>query len=114
MKTGIWISYDLSVTGDYEGLYTWLDDFGAKECGDSLAYLLWTDTGNGDIPDQIKQSISSYFKYDKKKDRIYLVYREKTNKDKISIKGKFIFGSRKASPWEGLAPKAEEDDEYEE
>ena len=36
MKTStIWISYDLGVRGDYEGLYAWLDSHGAKECGDT-------------------------------------------------------------------------------
>lgn len=32
----IWISYDLGVGGDYEGLYAWLDNNEATECGDSL------------------------------------------------------------------------------
>lgn len=35
MKQLIWISYDLGVSGDYENLYAWLDDHGAKECGQS-------------------------------------------------------------------------------
>ena len=39
MKKAIWVSFDLGVRGDYEGIYTWLDEHGAEECGDSLAYL---------------------------------------------------------------------------
>ena len=39
MKRAIWISYDFGVRGDYEGIYTWLDDHGAIECGDSIAFL---------------------------------------------------------------------------
>lgn len=39
MKKAIWISYDLGVKGDYEGLYAWLDDHKAIECGDSVAFI---------------------------------------------------------------------------
>ena len=39
MNQVIWISYDLSVKGDYEGLYAWLDDHNAEECGNSVAFL---------------------------------------------------------------------------
>ena len=35
----IWLSYDLGIRGDYESLYSWLDDHEAKECGDSVAFL---------------------------------------------------------------------------
>ena len=31
----VWISYDLGIRGDYEGLYAWLDSHRAKECGDA-------------------------------------------------------------------------------
>jgi len=39
MHTAMWMSYDLGVKGDYEGLYAWLDDHDAKECGNSVAFL---------------------------------------------------------------------------
>ena len=39
MHTVMWMSYDLGVKGDYEGLYAWLDDHDAKECGNSVAFL---------------------------------------------------------------------------
>src|SRR5262245_8598298 len=41
----IWISYDLGVRGDYEGLYAWLDQHKAKECGDSVALLSYRYSG---------------------------------------------------------------------
>ena len=37
MKKFIWLSYDLGIGGDYESLYSWLDNHEAKECGDSVA-----------------------------------------------------------------------------
>ena len=33
----IWLSFDLGVSGDYEGTYAWLDDKSARECGSSVA-----------------------------------------------------------------------------
>jgi hypothetical protein len=39
MKSIIWLSFDLGVRGDYEGLYEFLDTHGAKECGDSLGFM---------------------------------------------------------------------------
>jgi hypothetical protein len=35
MNSAVWISYDLGVQADYEGMYAWLDEHQAKECGDS-------------------------------------------------------------------------------
>ena len=46
MKRAVWISYDLGVQGDYEGLYAWLDEHQAKECGDSLAFLNYEHAGS--------------------------------------------------------------------
>ena len=108
MKKPVWISYDLSVKGDYEGLYTWLDDHEAKECGDSNAFFLWDDIGIGDIPSQVKESLLLSFSYDGKKDRIYILY-EKEKEGKKTIGGKFILGKRKANPWTGFGSSKEED-----
>ena len=30
MQTRIWLSFDLGVSGDYEGMYMWLDDRGCQ------------------------------------------------------------------------------------
>jgi hypothetical protein len=38
-KKAIWISYDFGLNGDYTGLYTWLDNMKAIECGNSLAFI---------------------------------------------------------------------------
>lgn len=105
MKTAVWLSYDLGAKGDYEGLYVWLDNHEAKECGNSIAYVLWEDNGIADISEQIRNSLLENFEYDKKKDRIYIIYRKN---DGEKITGKFIFGSRKANPWEGFGPCEEE------
>ncbi|MFZ1103192.1 MAG: hypothetical protein WAN86_10195 [Hyphomicrobiaceae bacterium] len=94
----VWISYDLGVRGDYEGLYAWLDAHDAKECGDSLAVLAYSH--DGALLDKLKADIKKHVTIDKRT-RIYVVYRDKaTGKNK----GRFIFGARRAPVWTGYAP----------
>ncbi len=98
----IWISYDLGVRGDYPALYTWLDAKSAKECGDSLAFLNYTYSG--DIKDFLKRDLENSITPDKRT-RIYVIYRDRaSNKNK----GFFIFGGRRSPPWTGFAAKGED------
>ena len=107
-----WISYDLGIKGDYESLYTWLDNYGAKECGNSVALVK--------LP--IKRSENPVLKLEKelqenvelrKEDRIYIVWRDVKN-GKSLTRGRFLFGNRKRAPWEGYASGHEdnEDDDW--
>ena len=96
-RSTIWISYDLGVRGDYEGLYSWLDAHGAKECGDSVAVLTYEYTGS--LPEKLKATLKKAIEVDKRT-RIYVIYREQaTNKNK----GSFLFGGRRAAAWTGYA-----------
>ena len=45
MESIVWMSYNLGVTGDYEGLYAWLDEHNAKECGNSVAWFSFSHEG---------------------------------------------------------------------
>lgn len=102
MISTIWISYDLGVRGDYEGLYAWLDDHEAKECGDSIAVLKYSHSG--DLVEKIKSDLKAAVEINKKT-RIYVIYRDRsTNKNK----GKFIFGNRKAAAWIGFGQSDDE------
>lgn len=103
----VWISYDLGIRGDYEGLYGWLDSHQAKECGDSLAVLSYKHTG--DIPAAIKKELGHVVGTNRRT-RIYVIYKDrKTGKNK----GRFVFGGRRAAPWSGYASDESEtaDDE---
>jgi hypothetical protein len=103
MKSAIWISYDLGVRGDYEGLYTWLDQHDAKECGDGLAFLNYEYRGS--LKKSVTEELQNVLQVTKQT-RIYLVYREReTNK----LKGSFVFGGRKAAPWSGYGPRDQSD-----
>ena len=97
----IWLSFDLGIGGDDPGLYKWLDNHKAIECGDSVAFLKYsveTDKDDDIIAD-VKKDIESCVKL-RAGDRIYIIRRDSTSKP-ISVKGAFLTGKRKASPWEG-------------
>ena len=97
--SAIWISYDLGVRGDYASLYAWLDTRGAKECGDSVAFLNYEHKAS--VKEQLKIDLKKALTVDNRT-RVYVIYREaQTNKNK----GAFIFGGRRAPPWTGYASK---------
>ncbi|SLM29814.1 conserved hypothetical protein [Desulfamplus magnetovallimortis] len=101
MKQSIWISFDLGVRGDYEGLYQWLDSKGAIECGDNFAFFKYESSG--DIIENLKNEIEESIEINKKT-RIYIIYRNGVD---AKMKGRFIFGTRKAAPWTGYAEHQE-------
>jgi hypothetical protein len=112
-KKAIWISYDFGLKGDYTGLYTWLDNMKAIECGNSLAFMnlelnnstFNSHSSNKDILTYIKNSMKDYVKLTKT-DRIYVIWKDNENN---LVKGEFINGNRKQSPWEGYGKLEKED-----
>jgi hypothetical protein len=97
MKSAVWVSYDLGVQADYEGMYAWLDEHQAKECGDSLAYLTYEYSGSllEVLTADLEKSVQIT-----KRTRVYVIHRDQDTK---KPKGNFIFGGRKAPPWSGFA-----------
>jgi hypothetical protein len=104
MKRGIWMSFDLGVRGDYEGMYAWLDAHGAEECGDSVAYLSYEF--EGDLAQHLAKDIQGAIEVTKKT-RVYVVWQDVGTR---SIKGRFVVGGRKAPPWAGSAGSTGEDE----
>lgn len=105
-KQIIWLSFDLGLRGDYEGLYAWLDRHKAKECGEGVAFLAYPHDGET-LPTKLKADLKKSVTFDKRT-RVYVIWR---NKEQV-MKGRFIVGSRRAAPWAGMAPgTAAEDDE---
>jgi len=107
VKKTIWISFDFGVRGDYEGFYTWLDKNDAIECGDSLAHLKYECSG--DLIETLKKDIKGAIDITKKT-RIYVIFRDTETK---KMKGRFIFGKRKSSPWSGYAVSESIDEDEE-
>lgn len=104
MKNFVWVSFDLGVKGDYEGMYAWLAKRGAKECGDSLA-CFWYDHP-GDLLQSMKDDLNASIELDAKKSRIYLVRLVKGK-----MRGSFIFGHRRIPPWAAFAEAGEQLDD---
>ena len=102
----IWISYDLGVSGDYEGMYEWLDDHSAPECGSSVAFVKQYEHDGDDLMQALRRDIQGSIEIDKRS-RIYVIRRVDGRE-----KGSFLFGRRKRTPWDGYGQQsATTDDE---
>lgn len=104
----IWISYDLGIRGDYEGLYKWLDMHNAVETGNSCASFVMKFSSNDDSIVK-KELLESLKEVDTKNARIYFI-RKSVLDDKTGTRGGFLIGGRKSNPWEGYAGKSSEDE----
>ena len=104
MKKAVWISYDLGIKGDYQGLYAWLDDHKAIECGNSVAFIQYNM--KNDLINELKEDLKSNVDF-KPGDRVYIIRRELV-KGKNLVRGSFIFGKRKSNPWEGYGTSVDE------
>jgi hypothetical protein len=111
VKKAVWISFDLGIQGDYPSLYAWLDSHGAKECGDSLAFLNYeyeeplSISQRGDrLRECLKADLKKALKVNPRTTRIYVVYRDAGT---TKMKGAFLFGGRRDAPWSGYSAKGE-------
>lgn len=105
MERTIWLSYDLGLKGDYAGLYQWLDNRGAVECGNSIACLKLDVPEGEDVLETLTSEIKNNVEI-KNGERFYAIYK----KNATTVAGKFIIGNRKASPWEGYQERPAEED----
>lgn len=104
----IWISYDLGIRGDYEGLYKWLDEHKAVETGNSCASFVMNFSSNDD--DVVKKELlESLNEVDTRNARIYVI-RKSMFDGKVGTRGGFLIGGRKSNPWEGYAGRTSEDE----
>jgi hypothetical protein len=101
MKSALWVSFDLGVQADYEGMYAWLDEHQAKDCGESLAFVDYEYIGS--LLDALRADIEKSVQITKRT-RIYVIFRDQDTK---KMKGSFIFGGRKAPPWSGYGATVE-------
>lgn len=112
MKSNIWISYDLGVTGDYEGMYAWLDDQGARECGSSFAFIKDYDHGNERLMKALRRDIMDAVSLGKRS-RIYVVRPFRDDEGAVrGGRGRFLVGGRKGTPpWDGYGQQGDADDD---
>ena len=110
MKIKLYINFDLSLKGDYKGLYKWLDKNNAEERGNGYALILEYDFPNSELEGitNIREKnlrLINFLRNDIKKfteigasDRIYLTMK---NIEEGKLGGIFLFGRKQATPWEG-------------
>lgn len=104
MKKMIWMSFDLGIRGDYEGMYEFLDNHGAKDCGAGVAAFPFEF--NGDLVAALKKEITEQIRSDRRT-RIYAIFPGPDGK----YKGRFVVGKRKSPPWSGFgAASVDEED----
>lgn len=116
MKKKIFLSYDLNIQGDYNNLYKWLDAHQAKECGDSLCFLVYDFKGvekndstesTSAMLNEIKQDLKSNVSFGNS-DRVYMISELFYNGGE-QLAGAWLVGGRKASnPWDGFNKKEDE------
>jgi hypothetical protein len=103
----IWLTYDLGVAGDFQGIYSWLDDHNAVECGNNVAFIKYN------YPESIKTDIelNQYLKKELEKkvnlvpsNRVYIIMESIEEKKTY---GRFLIGKRKGNPWEGFGSKTD-------
>lgn len=100
MKKAVWLSFDFGIKGDYKGLYTWLDNHDAVECGEGLAFFPY-HTEQKDMNlflKEISEDIKKYVTLSQS-DRLYIISKDTQLN---FVRGFFINGDRKASPWIGF------------
>lgn len=95
MRALIWLSFDLGVRGDFEGMYEFLDDHEAKECGDSLG-TFWFEYKK-DLVTELAKELRTKVTFDKRS-RVYVVHFSQGKST-----GRFIIGKRKSPTWTGFA-----------
>jgi len=96
-KKAAWISYDFGLKGDYAGLYTWLDENGAVECGHGLAFFEKETDDPAKFVDDITISLKQKVKLSPS-DRLYIIW-----KNNNKMEGDFINGTRRLPPWNGYS-----------
>lgn len=113
-KKSIWLSYDFGLKGNYSALFTFLDNYGAIDCGNGLAYLKYDNKSQlnsekliESLQKEIMETVSPT-----SADRIYVIWRD-DDESNAKVKGKFIFGSRKTPAWNGYSTKKGSDQEDE-
>jgi len=109
------LNYDLNFNGDYDGLYKWLDNHNAKNCGQNFCEFFYStmSSENGSLPvkivaqntlkqleDDLTKSVSL-----KRGDRIFLIG---IMPDGTSFGG-FLTGDYGPKPWAGYGEKKQAD-----
>ncbi len=99
------LNYDLGLKGDYNGLYSFLDNLNAIEIGNSSAAfeMKFSEDDFNTIFHELREKLKEGINIEKT-DRIYVIIIVKAN-----VRGGFLFGQRKRAMWKGYGVKTSQD-----
>jgi hypothetical protein len=104
MKAFVWLSFDLGVRGDFEGMYQFLDSHAAKECGDNLGAFSFEY--KKDLIAELTKDLKAAVTFDKRS-RVYVVFPSAQGK----LSGRFLIGKRKSPAWTGYGSSVVDEDD---
>jgi len=107
MTKTIWVSFDLGIRGDFEGMYKFLDAHSAKECGNNLAVLKYD--AKSDVLQEVTKDLRKAIRRDKRT-RVYVIHLDEKGK----AKGRFVIGARKPPAWAGYSPSHTDEEDADE
>jgi hypothetical protein len=105
MKRTVWLSFDINLGGDFDGMFEWLDEHEAEECGDNLA-IVRIECREADTVRFLKKSLTRDIEFSEK-DRVYAIAKRVDG----GFRGGFIIGKRRTAPWRGASTLDSPDDE---
>lgn len=100
----VWLSYDLGIPGDYDVLYSWFDQHDAKVCGRNVAFL------NYSYRENFKEELTEELRPMAEPTRKACMYAIYYDIHEQKIKGTYLVGRRRWTPWHGYAEIAAKDD----
>lgn len=102
-RTRYWLSFDISLTAQYEKLFAWLDEHDAQECGENFA-TFFHEKPYERLVQELQKILNG-------RSRAYLIGVLDPAKGRPI--GRFVSGRRKAPPWTGFGatPSPNESDE---
>ena len=98
MRDRIWLSFDLGFGRDHQGMYRWLIDRRARECGPAVATLVYSY--DDDLVEELQADLSRAVDIHNG-DRIYMIHKDH---DDGEVAGRFIFGGRGQDPKDEFVP----------
>lgn len=99
MKTRVWLSYDLGIDGDWDGLDRFLDECEALECGGNLATFRFEFESEHTLVPELTAAVKKAVDLSKGRPRIYAMY----GIHDYDVKGEFIAEHRQPARWLGSA-----------
>lgn len=106
MEAYVILTYDLGISGDYKGLFKFMDSHEAIETAGNTGVFKFQYKAN--LKEELKSEIEKYVKINEG-DRIYC-FSKPVNENNFF--GFFVAGGRVTPPWKGFSQERVEQDQF--